>query len=65
MKKLPLMIGLAAALCASGCVQPPPPTALELSWKNYQLCVHEPHAVAARCERLRLAYETQLNRAPR
>ena len=66
MKNLALV--LASALCVSGCGlfrQPPPPTPLESSWNRYQACVHQARNATRQCERLRLAYEAQLNRASR
>jgi len=61
-----LTVLLAATLGGCGLFRPtPPPTPLEASWNRYQACIHQPRAVAANCERLRLAYEAQLSRAPR
>ena len=63
MKKLIVIASLTVGM--SGCLQPPPPTPLETSWKNYQTCVHQSHNANTQCARLKLAYEAQLNRAPR
>jgi len=58
-----LHAAVAAALGGCALFRPvPPPTPLEASWNRYQACIHQKNAVAARCERLRLAYEAQLNR---
>ena len=68
MRKRVLLAAVPLMLGASGCGifrQPPPPTPLEVSWNRYQLCVHQARDGTAPCERLRLAYEAQLNRAPK
>ena len=56
---------LVAAAALGGCQQPEPPTALQTAWNRYQVCVHHTQNATVQCERLKLAYETQLNRAPR
>jgi hypothetical protein len=43
----------------------PPETPLAVSWRRYQSCVTEYQQALTRCERLRLAYEAQLDRAER
>jgi len=63
MRNLIFVLAAAAVLC--GCQQPEPPTALETSWKRYQDCVHHTKNATVECERLKLAYEAQLNRAPK
>jgi hypothetical protein len=60
MRNLALVLAAFAAL--AGCQQPQPPTALETSWKRYQLCIHQTRNATVQCERLKLAYEAQLNR---
>jgi hypothetical protein len=66
MRNLAAVAVLAATVSGCGLFRsPPPPTPLEASWNHYQTCIHQPRAVAANCERLRLAYEAQLNHAPR
>jgi hypothetical protein len=61
-----LILAAVAALGGCGLLrQPPPPTPLEVSWNRYQLCIHQTREATQQCERLRLAYEAQLNRAPR
>ena len=56
----------ACVLVASGCLRkPPPPTPLEASWNRYQACVHQTRDANVACARLKLAYEAELNRAPR
>ena len=65
-KNFVAVAALAAALGGCGLLRkPPPPTPLEVSWNRYELCVHRLRDATTQCERLRLAYETQLNRAPR
>ena len=52
----------------SGCAwfRPAPPiTPLAASWNRYKACVDQSHNATVQCERLRLAYETQLNQASR
>ena len=63
MKKLIVIAGL--SLGVSGCLQPPPPTPLETSWNRYQTCVHQTRNANVACARLKLAYEAELNRAPK
>jgi len=59
-----LIIACVAALGGCGIQwHTPPPTPLEASWNRYQLCVHQSRSATTQCERLRLAYEAQLNRA--
>ena len=56
------------AFGASGCAlfrPPPPPTQLEAAWNRYQACIHQVRDATVQCERLRLAYEAQLNRVSR
>jgi hypothetical protein len=61
MRKFVFVLAAAAALCA--CQQPAPPTPLQTSWNRYQDCVHHTKNATVQCERLKLAYEAQLNRA--
>ena len=66
MKNLIVIAALAAAVSGCALFRPtPPPTPLEASWNRYQTCIHQPHVVTGQCDRLKLAYEAQLNRAPR
>ncbi len=56
---------LALAAVLGGCGihwHDPPPTPLEASWTRYQACVHQSKNATVQCERLKLAYEAQLNR---
>jgi len=58
-----LVFVLAASAALGGCQQPAPPTPLQISWNRYQDCVHHTQNATVQCERLKLAYEAQLNRA--
>ena len=52
----------------SGCAwfrRPPPITPLAASWNRYKACVDQSHNATVQCERLRLAYEAQLNQVSR
>ncbi len=65
MRRFIIFAVLGAAFALSGCGllrEPPPPTPLEASWNRYQACVHQSRDATLQCERLRLAYEAQLNR---
>jgi hypothetical protein len=65
MKRLPLILLLAAALGGCAVLFPPlpPNTPLAVAWRNYDACKKQSKHALTDCQNLRLAYDAQLTKA--
>jgi hypothetical protein len=65
MKRLPLILLLAAALGGCAVLFPPlpPNTPLAAAWRNYDACKKQSKHALTDCQNLRFAYDAQLTKA--